>query len=143
MVVDRSFLRDAHELVVVIRVGSGGNDPGLGGIMIFDHAKIETLLFAIDRERGGYKFEPFVIGARKLFERVGVVGESTQVITRFGGEGIARFAEPHATASFAPLLFVVRVGLVCMLHEGRRSVDLAIGIGDDYVHFTGWSATLP
>ena len=24
-----------------------------------------------------------------------------------------------------------------MLHEGRRSVDLAIGIGDDYVHFTG------
>ena len=77
VVVDHSFLRDAHELVAVIRVGSGGNDPRLGGIVIFNHAEIEALLFAIDRKCGCYEFKPFVSSAGKLFERVGVVGEST------------------------------------------------------------------
>ena len=129
--------------------GKRGRDADLAVLL---GALVDVHAVAGDLDGEAHEVVPGVLRAGELDHVVGIVGECAQGVVH-GDLMVGVAVEPHARGAVADELGLVgdrrllgverrvgRVGVLAVLREGGRSVDLAVLIGHDDVALAGGAA---
>ena len=129
--------------------GKRGRDADLAVLL---GALVDVHAVAGDLDGEAHEVVPGVLRAGELGHVVGIVGECAQGVVH-GDLMVGVAVEPHARGAVADELGLVgdrrllgverrvgRVGVLAVLREGGRSVDLAVLIGHDDVALAGGAA---